>query len=140
MLSSSPHSCVTPRGHMGRKRGCRRTVHSMPPLDKENLSPRRYTDNCHHNFMGFLQQKSCNEINSRSRSEPCQASKGSGSSKDVQGGKSKLRSLEINVPNCLHFTTHSGKGERGKKKAKNKAEEIAPWRPYQDGSGRELVP
>lgn len=32
-------------------------------------------------------------------------------------------------------------GERGgKKKAKNNGEEIAPWRPYQDGSGRELVP
>lgn len=31
-------------------------------------------------------------------------------------------------------------GDRGEKKAKNNAEEIAQWRPYQDGSGRELVP
>lgn len=52
VLSSSPHSCVTPRGHMGRERGCR-TVHSMPSQDKANLSPRRYTDNCYHNLIFF---------------------------------------------------------------------------------------
>lgn len=52
VLSSSPHSCVTPRGHMGRKRGSR-TVYSRPSQDKENLSPRRYTDNCRHNLIFF---------------------------------------------------------------------------------------
>lgn len=92
----------------------------MPPLDKENLPPRRYTDNCHHNFMVFSQQKCCSEINSRSRSELCQASKGQqklygfGSSKNER--ERKLCSLEISVPNCLCFTTPSGRGERGEKK------------------------
>lgn len=104
---------------------------------RENWSlPRRYADNCHHN---------------RSRSESCRASQGlwqplqqkllrllqrcTGREK-----KSKLHFLKINLPNCLHSTTHLGRGEREKKKSKNNAEEIAQWRPYQDGSGRELVP
>lgn len=43
-----------------------------------------------------------------------------------------MRSLGINVPNCLHFTTHSGRGERGKKIKKQRrrnssVEAISGW-------------
>lgn len=97
---------------------------------RENLSlPRRYADNCHHN---------------RSRSESCRASQGlwqplqqkllrllqrcTGREK-----KSKLHFLKINLPNCLHSTTHLGRGEREKKKIKKQrrrnssVEAISGW-------------
>lgn len=144
MLSSSPHSRETLRAHREKKR-LQKDSALYAPLDKENLSPRRYSDNCHHNFMIFP-----------SRSPPVTSAPTPGLSlaKPAKGSKScvalappkmhregKVRCAPLGSMCLIVFISQlTLEGERGEKKSKNSAEEIALWRPYQDGSGRELVP
>lgn len=133
MLSSSPRSRAAASRQVGRGYG--RTVHPVPPQDRENLSPpRRYMDKCHHSFI-FLPAKvpPRSGTDSRSGSESCRSSPGlrqplqqkllrlsqrcTGEGKEKKK-ESKLHFPEISLPNCLRFTTHSGKGERGEKEKK----------------------
>lgn len=112
----------------------------MPPLDKENLSPRRYTDNCHHNFIVFFSKSPAVTSTPGPGLSLAKPAKALAPPKMYREGKvscAPLRSLCL----IVFISQLTLEGEKGrKKKAENKAEEIAPWRPYQDGSGRELVP
>jgi len=133
---------------VGRESGCGTTARAVAPQDRENLSlPRRYTGNRHHDFPFFFpQQRSLQwdrpQVRVQALLSPPRAAAASAAEAALlrlfqrcagrkKGKKSKLHFLEINLPNCLHFTTHSGRG--GEKKSKTQGrrnssvEAISGW-------------
>lgn len=154
MLSSSHHSCVALGGHLGRKEAAERQC-TLCSFRTKRICPFLEDIQTAATAVIFFSLQRSFQWTPDPGPNPSEPTKGCSSlcSKSCAGlapgpkmhGRKKASCTSLGSVCLIVFIsqlTREG-GERGKekkKKAKNKAEEIAQCRPYQDGSGRELVP